>query len=145
MLENGAGFLVPLLTREQERLVSDHIVYGNFTEMQGTAVYRTRNPFSYVFVKDGEFYSTTAYNIAEGSVPITSISGDWYNGSSYETAVSVVGETRTIKFTLLGAETHSSQLNKYSEFAKLLSKAGLLEQEGPLPLDRKSTRMNSSH
>lgn len=131
-VQNAEGLLVPLSASAQERFVSDHIVYGNIADAEGTAVYRTRNPFSYVFVKDGEFYSTTTYNGTDGSVPITKISGDWYNGSSYEAGVSVVGDARTIKFTLMSAETPTSPLNKYAEFSKLLAKAGLMDTESPL-------------
>ena len=132
-VQNSDGILVPLSSGAQTNFVSDHIIYGNITDMQGPAVYRTRNSFSYVFVKDGEFYSTTAYNSDEGSIPVTDIGNDAYNGSSYETGVAVFNESRSIKFTLIGAETPSSPLNNYAEFSKLLARAGLLETDSPLP------------
>ncbi|WP_437921064.1 fasciclin domain-containing protein [Sphingobacterium sp. LRF_L2] len=125
LILNTDGVYVELSQRQQELFVSDHIAYGKITSLQGTDVYRTRNNYSYLYVRNGKVYSTAAFNTGEG-VNVTNISGNWYNGSSYETAVSLIGETGTIKFTLLGAETASNPLNKYAEFSKLLAKAGLM-------------------
>ncbi|MFD1768632.1 fasciclin domain-containing protein [Sphingobacterium suaedae] len=125
-IENTDGVRVPLSQRQQELFVSDHIVYDRINTLQESKAYRTRNSYNYIYTHQGKIYSTAAYNASE-DVPITKINGTWYNGNSNETSSSLLGETRTIKFTLLGAESASNPLNKYSEFAKLLVKAGLME------------------
>lgn len=125
-VENTDGVLVALSQSQQERFISDHMVYDKIASLQEKRVYRTRNAFSYVYVDDGKIYSTTAYNQGEG-VASGLINGNWYNGYSYDVEEAMLGETRSIKFTLLGAETSSNPLNKYAEFSKLLARAGLME------------------
>jgi len=126
LVENSEGVLVPLSENQMEIFVSDHIVYDQITSLQGRKVYRTRNPYSYVYVADGKVYSTSSYNGKE-DVRANSIPGDWYNGTSMETQVAMGAETRTIKFTLIGAESSVNVLHPYAEFSKLLSRAGLME------------------
>lgn len=126
LVENSEGIRVPLSQRQQELFVSNHIAYGKISSLQDRKVYRTRNPFSYIYTQNGALYSMSAYNAQQG-ITVTSIGGGWYNGSSYEPMESLLSETGTIKFTLLGAETVSNPLHDYAEFSKLLVRAGLLQ------------------
>lgn len=126
LVENSDGVLVPLSQNQMEIFVSDHIVYDQITSLQGKKVYRTRNPYSYVYVRDGKVYSTSSYN-SNQDVGASSISGEWYNGASMETQVAMSAETRSIKFTLIGAESPANVLYPYAEFSKLLARAGLIE------------------
>ncbi len=125
-IQNNDGVKVAMSQRQQELFVSDHIVYDDISSLAGTKVYRTRNPYNYIYTKNGNLYSTATYNSNE-SVPVVPLGGNWYNGKSYEAAQTLLGETRTIKFTLIGAETSSNPLNKYAEFSKLLAKAGMID------------------
>lgn len=126
LVENADGVLVPLSENQMEIFVSDHIVYDQIASLQEKKVYRTRNPYSYIYVVDGKAYSTSAYNSNEG-VEASRIAGDWYNGVSMETQVAMGAETRSIKFTLIGAESSANVLHPYAEFSKLLARAGLME------------------
>lgn len=126
LVENSEGLKVPLSQRQQELFVSEHIAYGRIASLQDKKVYRTRNAFSYIYTQNGSLYSMSAYNAGQG-VPVAPINGSWYNGNSYEPVSALMGETGTIKFTLLGAETSSNPLHNYSEFSKLLVRAGLLQ------------------
>jgi len=125
-IQNNDGVKVAMSQRQQELFVSDHIVYDDITSLSAAKVYRTRNPYNYIFTKNGNLYSTATYNSNE-PVSVLPLAGNWYNGKSYEVAQTVLGETRTIKFTLIGAETSSNPLNKYAEFSKLLAKAGMID------------------
>ena len=122
---NADGVLVPLSQSALESFVSSHIVYDKINTLQENKVYRTRTPWNYVYVSNGKVYSTSAFNNKE-AVPVKAIAGDWYNGGSFETDLAMLGDSRTLKFTLIGAESSSSILQPYAEFSKLLSKAGLL-------------------
>lgn len=126
LVENSEGLLVPLSENQMETFVSDHIVYDAISSLSGKQVYRTRNAFNYIFVKDGKVYSSSSYNSSE-DVGASAISGNWYNGASLETQLAMGAETRSIKFTLIGAESSSNVLHPYAEFSKLLAKAGLME------------------
>jgi len=126
LVENSDGVLVALSQNQMENFVSDHIVYDEITTLQGKKVYRTRNPFNYVYVLDGKVYSTSTYNGHE-DVAARIIEGAWYNGRSMETQVAMGAETRTIKFTLISAESSVNVLHPYAEFSKLLARAGLME------------------
>ncbi|TJZ61126.1 hypothetical protein FAZ15_07935 [Sphingobacterium olei] len=127
MVQNDDGVLVPLSIRQQEVFLSDHIVYGRMNSMVEKKVYRTRNPFTYVYTDNGRVYSSATYNMADTDIATTNISGNWFNGLSIEPSRSLLAESGSIKGTIIGAETPSNPLNKYSEFAKLLARAGMLE------------------
>jgi len=126
LVENSDGVLVPLSENQMANFVSDHIVYGKITSLQGKQVYRTRNPFNYVYIIDGKVHSTSTYNGLEDTAA-EFIPGTWYNGASMETQVAMSAETRSIKFTLIGAESSANVLHPYAEFSKLLARAGLME------------------
>src|SRR5690606_12318772 len=102
------------------------IIYDRISSLQEKKVYRTRNPYSYIYVMDGKVYSTSAYNNRE-DIAVTNIAGDWYNGVSMDTELAMGGEIRTIKSTLIGAESPVNVLYPYAEFSKLLARAGLTQ------------------
>jgi len=125
-VENTDGVRVPMSQRAMELFVSNHIITDQITQIGGKKVYRTRNPFSYVYITDNGVASSALYN-AGNFIKATAQTGNWSNGSAYEVEASLLNETGTIKYSMNGASTADSPLNEYSEFAKLLSKAGLLE------------------
>src|SRR5690606_21584506 len=73
----------------------------------------------------GKVHSTSTYNGVE-DVAAEFIPGTWYNGARMETQVAMPGETRSIRFTLIGAESSANVLHPYAEFSKLLTRAGLM-------------------
>lgn len=125
-VENADGILVPLSVNQMNSFVSDHIVFDRISSLNGKSVYRTRNNYGYVYVRDGEVSSTETYNEAE-SVPVSVIPGDWYNGNAYEVERTMGSDSRSIKFTLMSAESETNVLHPYAEFSKLLSRAGMME------------------
>ncbi|MBE8722255.1 fasciclin domain-containing protein [Sphingobacterium pedocola] len=127
MVQNDDGVLVPLSIRQQEVFLSDHIVYGRINSMAEKKVYRTRNPFTYVYTDNGRVYSSATYNTSDIDIATTNISGNWFNGIVYEPNINLQSDSRTIKSTIVGAETAANPLHQYSEFSKLLAKAGFLE------------------
>lgn len=127
MVENDDGVLVPWSARQQEVFLSDHIVYGRINSLAEKKVYRTRNPFTYVYTDNGKVYSSATYNMKDTDIETTNIPGNWFNGLSIEPTVSMMADPRSIKGTIIGAETPNNPLNQYSEFAKLLGRAGLLD------------------
>lgn len=127
MVQNDDGLLVPWSLRQQEVFLSDHIVYGRIGSLAEKKVYRTRNPFSYVYTDNGKAYSSLSYNMPDLDIELSAIPGNWYNGITMEPSVSMMAESRSIKGTIIGAETPSNPLNRYAEFSKLLGRAGLLE------------------
>ncbi|MBD1420480.1 fasciclin domain-containing protein [Sphingobacterium chuzhouense] len=126
LVENSEGVLVPLSENQMENFISDHIVYDRISSLQEKKVYRTRNPYSYIYVADGKVYSTSTYN-SQKDIAVSNLAGDWYNGISLDTEIAMGGEIRTIKSTLIGAESPINVLYPYAEFSKLLARAGLME------------------
>ncbi|HLS37102.1 MAG TPA: fasciclin domain-containing protein [Sphingobacterium bovisgrunnientis] len=133
MVENENGILVPLSTRQQEILVSEHIIYGKVDNLNTTKVFRTRNPFSYVYTFGGNLYSSTNYNTENSEHGVIRLNGNWYNGNAYEPSLAFQSDARTIKSTIPGAETINNPLRQFSEFAKLLARVGHLEVGRTLP------------
>src|SRR5690606_32043784 len=126
LVQNAEGVLIPLSENQMENFISDHIIYDRISSLQEKKVYRTRNPYSYIYVIDGKVYSTSAYNDQE-DITVTNIAGDWYNGVSLDTEMAMGGEIRSIKSTLIGAESPANILYPYAEFSKLLARAGLMQ------------------
>lgn len=126
LVENADGVLVPLSDNQITNFVSDHMVYDKIISLQEKGVYRSRNAYSYVYVSNGKIYSTSSYNSGE-EITTTPVSGDWYNGVTMEVEKAMSTDPRTIKFTLIGAESTANVLHRYAEFSKLLAKAGLME------------------
>lgn len=127
MVQNEDGILVPWSIRQQEVFLSDHIVYGRINSLTEKKVYRTRNPFTYIYTDNGRVYSSATYNNPSLHIETANIAGNWSNGLSIEPSRTLLADPSSIKGTIVGAETPSNPLNKYSEFAKLLARAGLLE------------------
>ncbi|PRD54220.1 hypothetical protein C5749_12130 [Sphingobacterium gobiense] len=125
-VENADGILVPLSINQMNRFVSDHIVYNRISSLNGKSVYRTRNNYGYVYVQDGAVNSTQTYNEAE-SIPVSTMPGNWYNGNAYQVERTMGSDSRSIKFTLISAESEANVLHPYAEFSKLLSRAGMME------------------
>lgn len=125
-VENTEGVKVAMSRQAQELFISNHIVSNNITQIAGKQVFRTRNPFSYVYVKNEGVSSSNAYNM-NTNIKATKIAGSWFNGSAYEVETALLKETGTIKFTLSGATAAGNTLNEFSEFSKLLVQAGLME------------------
>jgi uncharacterized surface protein with fasciclin (FAS1) repeats len=88
LVQNAEGVLIPLSENQMENFISDHIIYDRISSLQEKKVYRTRNPYSYIYVIDGKVYSTSAYNDQE-DITVTNIAGDWYNGVSLDTEMAM--------------------------------------------------------
>jgi uncharacterized surface protein with fasciclin (FAS1) repeats len=124
-VENTEGVKVAMSNKAMRLFVYNHIATTKVTEISGTKVYRTRNPFSYLFVTDAGVASTSSYN-ASVFYHATEIPGNWTNGKDYDIEASLLSEQAVLKAQLISATTATSTLNDYSEFSKLLSSAGLL-------------------
>jgi hypothetical protein len=131
MVENSEGIPVPMSQRAMELFISNHIVMEEITQIAGKKVYRTRNPFSYIYVTDQGVASSASYNSGEPIQP-QPVPGNWSNGKVYEVETSLLREAGSLKFALTGASSPSSPLTEFSEFGKLLTRAGLLEAGGQL-------------
>ena len=130
-VENADGVRVPMSQRAMELFVSNHIITEQITQIGGQQVYRTRNPFSYVYVTEQGVASSALYSTNNWIQP-KSIGGNWNNGKVYEVETSLLREVGTIKYSFNTASTAGSPLSEFAEFAKLLGKAGLLESGSEL-------------
>ncbi|AWW32932.1 hypothetical protein DN752_23940 [Echinicola strongylocentroti] len=125
-VENADGILVPMSTGAMRAFVQNHIVTEEITEISGTNVYRTRNPFSYLYITDQGVASSNNYNLGEFA-PATTVSGEWNNGKAYEVERSLIREEGSFKYIIASASSGTSTIQEFSEFSKLLSQAGLVE------------------
>jgi len=130
-VENTDGVKVSMSYKAMKLFVYNHIVTDKVTEIAGTKVYRTRNPFSYIYVTNAGVASTSSYN-SSIFYKATEIQGNWTNGKDYEVEKSLLSEQATLKSQLANATSVTSTLNDYSEFSKLLSSAGLLTANNEL-------------
>lgn len=130
-VENNDGVKVAMSYNSMKLFVYNHLITSKVTEIGGAKVYRTRNPFSYIYVSDAGVASTSSYN-ASIFYKATEVPGNWINGKDYEVEASLLKEPATLKSQLAGATTVTSTLNDYSEFSKLLSSAGLLTANNEL-------------
>ncbi|MFC3197846.1 fasciclin domain-containing protein [Parapedobacter deserti] len=130
-IENNDGIRVPLGVGTMNQLVSNHIVSGRITQFSGKQVFRTRNPFSYIYVTDQGVASSATYNSGR-FLPVREITGNWTNGVVYAVDEALQREVGSIKFLIAGASSTTSPLHEFSEFAMLLNRAGLLPSGAPL-------------
>ena len=129
---NQDGALVAMGINSIRLYVLNHIVTEKVTEISGTKVYRTRNPFSYLYVTDAGVASTSSYNNNQ-FYKATEIPGTFTNGKDYEIEASLLKEQSTFKSQIAGATSVTSNLQNFSEFSKLLNSAGLLTANNELP------------
>ncbi|GGF46060.1 fasciclin domain-containing protein [Echinicola rosea] len=125
-VENADGIRVPMSTGAMRAFVQNHIVTEEITEISGTKVYRTRNPFSYLYITDEGVASSNSYNLGEFA-PATTVNGEWNNGMAYEVERSLIREEGSFKYIIASASSGTSTIQEFSEFSKLLSQAGLVE------------------
>ncbi|MFD2036834.1 fasciclin domain-containing protein [Belliella marina] len=124
-VENSEGILVPMSQRAMALFVENHIVSERITEIGGKAVYRTRNPFSYLYVTDQGVASSNTYNLGT-FVPAVEIEGPWINGKVYSVETSLIREEGSFKYIIATATSGTSTIREFSEFSKLLAQAGLI-------------------
>ncbi|WP_186755973.1 fasciclin domain-containing protein [Echinicola salinicaeni] len=125
-VENAEGIRVPMSTGAMRAFVQNHIVTDEITEISGTKVYRTRNPFSYLYITDEGVASSNNYNLGEFA-PASAVSGEWNNGMAYEVERSLIREEGSFKYIIASASSGTSTIQEFSEFSKLLSQAGLVD------------------
>ncbi|WP_257669692.1 fasciclin domain-containing protein [Parapedobacter tibetensis] len=124
-VENSEGIRVPMSQSAMNQFVSNHIASGRITQFAGKQVFRTRNPFNYLYVTQDGVASSASYNNGM-FFPVRQIPGSWTNGLVYATDAALLREPGSIKFMIGGATTATSPLQEFSEFAMLLNRAGLL-------------------
>jgi len=125
-VENSEGIRVPMSTGAMKAFVQNHIVTDEITEIAGTKVYRTRNPFSYLYITDEGVASSNTYNLGEFTAS-ENVEGDWTNGKVYEVDRSLIREEGSFKYIVASASSGTSSVQEFGEFSKLLSQAGLVE------------------
>lgn len=130
-VENSEGIRVPMSLGAMTRFVNDHIVHEAITEIAGKKVYRTRNPFSYLYVSDAGVASSSSFNQST-FLNAVEIPGNWSNGKSYEVEKALIREEGSFKYLIGAATSGTSPLQDLSEFSKLLSQAGLIELNSEL-------------
>ncbi|UCS94982.1 fasciclin domain-containing protein [Echinicola marina] len=125
-VENSEGIRVPVSTGAMKAFVQNHIVTDEITEIAGTKVYRTRNPFSYLYISDDGVASSNTYNLGEFTAA-ENVGGNWTNGKVYEVDRSLIREEGSFKYIVASASSGTSSVQEFSEFSKLLSQADLVE------------------
>ena len=134
-VENSEGIKVAMSQSAMSRFVNDHIVTDEITSIGGKKVYRTRNPFSYIYVTDAGVASSNTYNLPDEAthfVSVEPVAGNWYNGKTYEVERALTREEGSFKYLIGSATSGISALQEFSEFSILLSQAGLIEQNSEL-------------
>ena len=130
-VENSEGIRVAMSISAMSRFVNDHIVTEEIADIAGKKVYRTRNPFSYLYVTDGGVASSGTYNLSN-FVNAQTVAGDWTNGKAYEVENALVREEGSFKYLIGSATSGTSALQDFSEFSKLLAQAGLIDLNNEL-------------
>ncbi|WP_460540798.1 fasciclin domain-containing protein [Echinicola sediminis] len=125
-VENAEGIRVPMSTGAMKAFVQNHIITDEITEIAGTKVFRTRNPFSYLYITDEGVASSNTYNLSEFT-SATNVDGDWTNGKVYDVERSLIREEGSFKYIVASASSGTSTVQEFSEFSKLLSQAGLVD------------------
>lgn len=131
-VESPSGDLkVDMSLGAMTRFVNDHIVTEKITEIAGKKVYRTRNPFSYLYVTDAGLASSYSYNVGS-FIDAQEIAGNWINGKAYEVESALIREESSFKYLIGAATSGTSTLQDLSEFSKLLTQAGLIDLNNEL-------------
>ncbi|MFB6320703.1 fasciclin domain-containing protein [Saccharicrinis sp. FJH54] len=112
--------------------VDSHVATDVLTNVDGIDVYKSRNSYSYLFVKGDSIASNKMYNEGSKFASIQPIEGDWSNGSCYNVDSVLLTETGEFKY-LIGLADEIPYLSAYKEFANQLTLAGLLPINAPLP------------
>ncbi len=134
-VENSEGLKVTMSQGAMARFVNDHIVTEEITSISGKKVYRTRNPFSYLYITDKGVASGSSYNLPDEEthfINVEPVSGDWLNGKVYETETALIREEGSFKYLIGAATSGISTLQEFSEFSILLNQAGLIDQDREL-------------
>lgn len=127
------GLWTDMGTGQMQKYVDSHVATELLTEVGGTKVYKSINTYSYIYVKNNAVASNRMYNEDIGFTPITPItpkSGDWTNGSCYNTDTVILVEDKSFKYEITSAD-ETPYLRDYEEFSKLLTQAGLLSLAAP--------------
>ncbi|WP_200978997.1 fasciclin domain-containing protein [Echinicola sp. 20G] len=127
-VENTEGILVPMSTGAMRAFVQNHIVTEEITEINGTKVYRTRNPFSYLYITDQGVASSNIYNLGEFT-PANTMGSGLTNGRTYDVERSLIREEGSFKYLIASASSGTSSIQEFGEFSKLLSQAGLVDPQ----------------
>jgi uncharacterized surface protein with fasciclin (FAS1) repeats len=130
-VENAEGIKVAMSAKAISQFVNNHIVTEEITSISGKKIFRTRNPFSYIYVTDTGVASSNTYNIPRFA-NATEITGPWTNGRSYEVDAALIREEGRFKYLIASATLPTSPLQNYSEFSKLLAQAGLIDKNSEL-------------
>jgi len=101
-IDGDLGFAA--MSRSQKKTFAGaHVATELMSSKGDEAIYRTMNPYNYIYVKGNKVYSSALFNLSvEEKVPtFTKINGDWNNGEAYalngETASALVPESNQFK------------------------------------------------
>jgi len=112
---------------QKKSLAGNHIATQLLSSRDDEAIYRTINPFNYLYLKGDKVYSTALYNIGDANKAptFTLIKGDWTNGDAYAlsgtTASALVPESNQFKNII----TSPSCPADYSYFKEIIGSSGL--------------------
>lgn len=105
---------------QKKTLAGSHIATEKISSRTDEAIYRTLQPYNYIYTKGNKAYSSALFNIAsEAKVPtFTKIEGEWDNGNAYalsgETASALVPESN--QFKSLSSTTAPSDLKTFISY-----------------------------
>lgn len=105
-IDGDLGFTA--MSRTQKKTFAGaHVATELLTSRGDEAIYRTMNPYNYIYVKGNKVYSSALYNLrVDEKVPtFTKINGDWNNGEAYE----------------LSGETASALVPEYNQFKAMIT------------------------
>lgn len=128
LLDGGWG---NMSVGQMTNFINSHIASDLLTEVNGTKVYKSRNLFSYLYLRNNTVASNRLYNEDIGFLPVENIDGDWTNGLCYNSDTVLLREDKAFKYEISSAD-ETPYLADYEEFSKLLTRAGLLTLEAPL-------------
>jgi uncharacterized surface protein with fasciclin (FAS1) repeats len=130
ILVNDGGWR-EMNTNEMTNFINSHVATELLTIVDGYKVYKTRNNFSYTYVKNSAVASNAMFNEDVAFKPIGAINGNWTNGTPYASDTLLLKTTVAFK-SEIGSADEVAYLKDYEEFSKLLTLAGLLPLNQPL-------------
>ena len=112
---------------QKKSLAGNHIATQMLSSRNDEAIYRTINPFNYIYTKGDKVYSTALFNIGDANKAptFTKINGDWTNGDAYAlsgaTASALVPESNQFKNII----TSTACPPDYAYFKEIIGSSGI--------------------
>lgn len=124
---------VPMQVSQKKSFAGGHVATQQISSQGDQAIYRTLNPFNYLYIKGDKIYSSAIFNSGDvNKAPtFTKIPGNWTNGDAYSlsggTASALVPESNQFKnvITSLACPTD------YTYFKAVISSSGMSASSPP--------------